>query len=170
MRRYAFVPSSPDPLEERITPGHSALAGAVPVAPAMTQSQDVNLYGLALGQAGTSRTIHLLQTTDATISPLGKSTLIGYLVFQNKGGANRPVQGLLIITNTKGRITVSLKGTVTVYSSPFAFASGNLTYKIISGFRANHGATGTGTVLYGQGPIFMPGRFLLDFGNYPPPP
>jgi hypothetical protein len=59
---------------------------------------------------------------------------------------------------------------VTVYNGSFSFAFGNLSYKIVSGTKADHGATGTGPVLYGPGPDFQPGRFLLDFGNYPPPP
>ncbi len=170
MRRYAFIPSSPDPLEERITPSHAGLAGAVATAPAITPSQNLNLYGLALGQATIRGTVHLLQATDATISPLGKVTVTGYLVFPNKVGANRSVQGFVILSNPRGEITVSLQGTVTVSRASFAFASGNLTYTIDSGSRTDHGATGTGTVLYGPGPVLFPGRFLLDFGNYPPPP
>jgi len=114
--------------------------------------------------------VHLLQATDATISPLGKVTVIGLLVFPNKVGSNRPVQGFVIISNPRGEVLLRLKGTVTVYRASFSFASGNLTYKIVSGSRADHGATGTGTVLYGPGPVLFPGRFLLDFGNYPPPP
>jgi hypothetical protein len=170
MRRYAFIPSSPDPLEERITPSHAGLAGAVPTAAAITPSQNLNLYGLALGQATIRGTVHLLQATDATISPLGKVTVTGYLVIPNKVGANRPVQGFVTLSNPRGEVTVTLRGTVTVSRASFSFASGNLTYKIVSGSRADHNATGTGTVLYGPGPVLLPGRFLLDFGNYPPPP
>ncbi len=170
MRRYAFIPSSPDPLEARITPGHASLAGAVAVAPATTPSHDLNLYGLALGQATTRGTVHLLQATDAAISPLGKVTVTGYLVIPSEVGANRQVRGFVTISNPRGELAVSLHGTVTVSRASFSFASGNLTYKIVWGSRADHGATGTGTVLYGPGPVFLPGRFLLDFGSYPPPP
>jgi hypothetical protein len=170
MRRHAFIPSSPDPLEARITPGHAGLAGAGATAPAMTPSHNLNLYGLALGQATTRGTVHLLLATDAMISPLRKVTVTGYLVIPNTVGANRLAQGFLTISNPRGEIRVSLNGTVTVSRGSFTYASGNLTYEIAWGSRADHGATGTGTVLYSPGPVLSPGRFLLDFGNYPPPP
>jgi len=171
MKRHAFVPSSPDPLEARITPSHAGLAGAGAPVHAMTPSQNLNLYGLALGQATTRGTVHLLLATDAMISPLRKVvTVTGYLVIPNTVGANRLVQGFVTISNPRGEVRVSLNGKVTVFRGSFTYASGDLTYKIVWGSRADHGATGTGTVLYGPGPVFSPGRFMLDFGNYPPPP
>jgi len=170
MRRHAFIPSSPDPLEVRITPSHSGLAGAAPTAPAIIQSQDTKLYGIALGHETTRGVVHLLQATDATISPLGKVSLTGFLVIPNKHRANRPAQGIVIISSATGRIIVNLKGTVTVVNGSFPFASGNLTYTIVAGTKAARGATGTGPVSFGPGPVLLPGRFLLDFGNYPPPP
>jgi hypothetical protein len=75
-----------------------------------------------------------------------------------------------MISNAQGTLEVCLSGTVTVYKGPFTWASGSLTYKIDSGTKADQGATGTGPVSYGPGPVFIPGRFLLDFGNFPPPP
>jgi len=170
MRRYAFIPFSPDPLEERITPSHAGLAGVAPASPAITQSQDPHLYGFALGQETTRGTVHLLRSTDAAISPLGKVSLIGYLVIPVRGGATRPAQGIVFISSAKGEITVTLEGTVTFSNGSFPSVSGNLTYKIVSATKAYLGATGTGPVLFGPGPVALPGRFLLDFGNYPPPP
>jgi hypothetical protein len=96
--------------------------------------------------------------------------LTGFLVIPNTGAANRPVHGMVTISNAQGTVTVSLRGTVTVFKGPFSFASGLLSYTIVSGTKVDHGATGTGPVSYGPGPVFQPGRFLLDFGNYPPPP
>jgi hypothetical protein len=170
MRRYAFIPSSPDPLEGRFTPSHLGLAVAAPTSPAITQSQDLKLYGFALGHETTRGIVHLWRASDATISPLGKVSLTGFLVIPNKHGANRPVQGTVTILSAHGTITASLKGTVTVFNGSFSFASGNLTYTIVSSTKADRGVTGAGPVLYGPGPVLLPGRFLLDFGNFPPPP
>jgi hypothetical protein len=170
MKRYAFIPSSPFPLEERITPSHLSLANAAAAPHAETQTQSLNLYGFALGTQ-TPGTVHRLRATDARISPLGTVSLTGSLVIPNKGGANRPVHGKVTLSTAQGTVTVSLTGTVTVYTGSFSFASGNLSYKIVSGTNAYHGANGTGPVLYGPGPFgFLRDRFILDFGNYPPPP
>jgi len=170
MRRPAFIPSSPAPLEERITPSHWGLASAGATPPALTRSHSLNLYGLLLGSDTTVGTVHRLRATTGTISPLGNVSLTGFLVIPNTGAANRPVHGEVTISNAQGTVTVSLRGTVTVYKASFSFASGNLSYRIVSGTKADYGATGTGPVLYGPGPVFQPGRFLLDFGNYPLPP
>jgi hypothetical protein len=170
MRPATFIPSPPTPLEERITPSHSGLTGAHPSPSAFTQSHNLNLYGLALGHDTTVGTQHRLQATDATISPLGHVSLTGLLVIPDKGGVNRPVHGTVTISNAQGSVTVDLSGSVTVSQGPFVFASGKLTYKIVSGTKADRGAVGSGPVLYGVGPVFQPGRFLLDFGNFPPPP
>ncbi|MFI5457297.1 MAG: hypothetical protein ACHRXM_17765 [Isosphaerales bacterium] len=170
MRRYAFIPSSVAPLEERITPSHSGLASAAATPLASTQSHSVNLYGFVLGRDTTVGTVHRLRATGGTISPLGTVSLTGFLVIPNTGAANRPVHGKVTISNAQGTVTVSLRGTVTVYKASFSFASGNLRYKIVAGTKADYGATGAGPVLYGPGPVFQPGRFLLDFGHYPLPP
>ena len=170
MRRSAFIPSSPAPLEERITPSHWGLASAGAAPPALTQSHNLNLYGFVLGSDTTVGTVHRLRATGGTISPLGTVSLNGSLVIPKGHTANRPVHGTVTLSNAQGTVTVSLKGTVTVYKSSFSFASGTLTYEIVSGTKADSGATGTGPVLYGPGPVFGPRKFLLDFGNYPPPP
>jgi hypothetical protein len=170
MKRRAFIPSSPTPLEERITPSHSGLAGGVATPHALTQSQKLVLSGFVLGRDTAIGSVHLLQASGGTISPLGTVSLNGYLVIPTTGPANRPASGLVTLSNAKGTVTVALKGTVTVTKASFTFASGTLTYTIVSGTKADRGATGTGPVLYGPGPVFLPGRFLLDFGNYPPPP
>jgi len=170
MRRNSFIPSAPAPLEERITPSHSGLARAAAAAPALTQSQSLNLYGLLLGRDTTIGIAHWLQATGGTISPLGTVSATGVLEIPSTGNANRPVHGKVTISNAQGSVTVALRGTVTVYKGSFSFASGNLSYKIVSGTKAYDGATGAGPVVYGPGPVFEPGRFMLDFGGYPPPP
>ena len=170
MRRRAFVPSVPNTLEERITPSHSGLRGVVSTLPAIRQSLDPYLYGFALGQETTRGTVHLLRSSDAAISPLGKVSLIGYLVIPLRGGATRAAQGIVFIATAKGEMTVALEGTVTLSSGSVPSISGNLTYKIVAAIKAYRGATGTGPVLFGTGPVVLPGRFLLDFGNYIPPP
>jgi len=140
------------------------------MAPALTRAHSLDLYGLALGSDTTDGTVHRLQATGGTISPLGRVSLTGFLVIPNGRAATRAVRGMVTISNAQGTLKVSLTGTVTVYKGPFPFASGNLSYKIVSGTKADRGARGAGPVLYGLGPVFQPGRFLLDFGNYPPPP
>ena len=170
MKRHAFIPASPAPLEERITPSPSGLASAVATPRALLQSHSLGLYGIALGSDTTVGAHHMLQASDATISPLGTVSLSGFLVIPNKGAAKRAVHGTVMISNAQGTVKVSLSGTVTVYNGAFTFASGTLSYKIDSGTKADHGATGTGPVSYGPGPVFQPGRFLIDFGNYPLPP
>jgi len=170
MKRYAFIPASPSPLEERITPSPAGLASAAAIAPALTQSHSLKLYGFVLGSDTTVGTVHRLQANGGTIAPLGRISLTGFLVIPTKGAATRAVHGIVTISNARGTVTVSLTGTVTVYKGSFPFASGTLSYKIVAGTKADRGATGTGPVLYGPGPVLLPGRFLLDFGNYPPPP
>ncbi len=170
MRRIAFIPSVPDHLEERVVLSTTGLPGAVPAAHASIHSSVLLLDGFFLGSDKSVGTVHLLKSSSATLSPLGTASLTGYLIIPLKAGANRPVHGIVTISNTQGSITVCLRGTVTVSNSPFSFASGNLTYRIVLGTKAYHGATGTGPVLYGPGPVFLPGRFLLDFGNAAPPP
>jgi len=170
MIRRAFVPSSPAPLEERIALGHAGFASAPATPPALTRSHGLNLYGFVLGREKTVVSVHRSQSAGGTISPLGTISLAGVLVIKNTGTANRPVHGTVKISNAHGSVVVSLTGTVTIYNGPFPFASGNLKYQIVSGTKAYQGATGTGAVLYGPGPVFRPGRFLLDFGNFPPPP
>jgi hypothetical protein len=170
MKRFAFVPTSPAPFEQRISLSHPGLVGTAPTPPALRQSLDVNLYGFVLGRDTTVRAKHLLRATSGTISPLGTVSLTGFLIIPKSGGANRPAHGLVTISNAEGTVTVRLRGTVTVYKAPVPFASGNLTYRIVSGTNADRGAIGGGPVLYGPGPVPKPDRFLLDFGNFPPPP
>jgi hypothetical protein len=170
MKRYAFIPASPVPLEQRITPSPMGLASTAATAPALTQAHSLNLYGFVLGSDTTVGTVHRLQATGGTLSPLGTVSLAGFLVIPNARAATRAVHGIVTISNAQGTVKVSLKGTVTVEKGPFPFASGTLSYKIDSATKADRGARGTGPVLYGPGPVFLPGRFLLDFGNYPPPP
>jgi hypothetical protein len=54
--------------------------------------------------------------------------------------------------------------------SPSSPAQLEETYDILSGTKGDHGATGTGPVSYGPGPVFQPGRFLFDFDHYSLPP
>jgi hypothetical protein len=169
-QRRAFIPSALAPLENRIALSHSGLALSLRGQPALIQSQSVNLYGFVLGSDKVVKTVHHLSASGGTISPLGRVSLNGYLVIPNEVGVNRPVHGSVTISNAHGSVTVSLAGRVTVYESSFRWASGNLTYKIVGGSKAYRAAKGTGHVLYGPGPVFIPGRFLLDFGNFPPPP
>jgi hypothetical protein len=136
----------------------------------MAPSQSLNLSGLVLGTDTTIGPVHRLQSTSGTISPLGTVHLTGFLVIPKTGAAKRMAFGIVKISNAQGSLIVSLKGTVTVFNGPVTFASGKLSYRILSGTGADHGATGTGPVLYGPGPAVVPGRFLLDFGNFPPPP
>ncbi len=170
MKKYAFIPASPAPLETRITPSHSGLAAGAAAVPALTQTHSLNLTGFALGRDRTVGTMHHLQATSGTISPLGTVSLTGYLVIPKGRAATRAAHGIVTISNAQGTVKVSLTGTVTIYKGPFTFASGDLSYKIVSGTRADRSATGSGPVLYGPGPVFQPGRFLLNFGNNPPPP
>jgi hypothetical protein len=171
MNRSAFIPSTVAPLEHRIALSRAAgfSTAAVP-AHILAQPASLNLYGLALGSDHTAGTLHRLRASDETIAPLGTVSLSGFLVIPHARHPNRNVHGTVTISNTQGSVVVSLSGTVTVYKGAVPFASGNLTYKIVSGTKAYHGATGTGAVLYGPGPVLLPGRFLLDFGHYPPPP
>ena len=170
MKRCAFVPSPPIPLESRITPSQTGMASAVANAPALTQSQTLKLYGFVLGSDTTVGKVHWLKETGGTISPLGTVSLTGFLVIPTTGGMHRQAHGTVTLSNAQGTVTVSLTGTVTIVKGAFTFASGTLSYKIVGGTKAYHGATGTGPALFGPGPVFEPGRFLLDFGNYPPPP
>jgi hypothetical protein len=172
MKRFAFIPSSPAPLEERITLSHSGLtsAAASPAALAPPNSLNLNLYGFVLGSDTTVGPVHRLQATGGTISPLGSVSLTGFLVIPIKGAAKRAAHGIVTVANDQGTVKVSLRGMVTVHEGSFSFASGDLSYRILSGTEAYHGATGSGPVLYGPGPVLQPGRFLLDFGNAPPPP
>lgn len=170
MKRHAFIPSSPAPLEERVALSPVGPASTVATAPVLTQAQSLNLYGIVLGRDTTVGSMHKLQAASATLSPLGRVSLKGFLAIPSRGGENRLVHGLVTISNLQGTVTISLKGMVTVYRGPISFASGSLTYKIDSATKADHGAKGTGPVSYGPGPVLQAGRFLLDFGNYPPPP
>jgi hypothetical protein len=170
MKRHTFIPALSACLEERITPSHLGLANNAARPPALTQSQALNLYGLALGSNTTVGTVHRLQSTDATISPLRTVSLTGSLVIPKKIGTNTPVHGEVTISNAQGSIKVALSGTVTVIPGRYPFASGTLEYKIVSGTKSDRGATGSGPVLYGVGPVASPRDFLLDFGNFPPPP
>ena len=170
MRRYAFVPSLPAPLEERIMPSHSGLASTAALPPALTQSESLNLYGLIVGREKAVGTLHHLKAAFGMVSPLGTVSTTGFLVIPGTGAAKRPAHGKVTISNPQGTIRVSLKGTVTVVKGFTSYATGNLTYEIVSGAKADRGASGTGQVLYGPGPVFGPGNFLLDFGHYPPPP
>ena len=170
MKDRAFIPSLLFPLEERIVLSHSGLAHSLTPHPALVQSQSLNLYGFVIGSDKTVGKRHQLNAPGGTISPIGAVSLAGVLVIPQKVGANRPVHGSVTISNAHGKITVSLTGSVTVHKGSFRWASGKLTYKIVAGTMAYQGAKGTGSVLYGPGPVFLPRRFLLDFGNYPPPP
>jgi hypothetical protein len=114
--------------------------------------------------------LHRLQAKGETIAPLGTVSFTGFLVIPTRGAATRAAHGIVTIANDQGTVSVSLRGMVTVSSGPFSFASGRLSYQILSGTKADQGASGSGPVLYGPGPVLQPGRFLLDFGNAPPPP
>ena len=103
------------------------------------------------------------------ISPLGTVSLNGFLVIPNNSAAKRPVHGKVTISDAQATVTVSLRGSVTVSKGSFSYATGNLTYQIISGTNADL-RDRKGTVLYGPGPVVGPRNFLLDFGHYPPPP
>ena len=93
--------------------------------------------------------------------PPGKVSLTGFLVIPNTGAANRPVHGKVTISNAQGSITVCLRGTLTVYKGSLSIASGNLTNQIVSGSKADHGATGTGPVSCGPGSVFNPAGSCL---------
>jgi len=172
MNRRAFIPSPLAALEDRIALSQFGFADAPAPAPppALVASQTMNLYGFALGHDKTVGTVHHFSSTDNSISPLGTISLTGSLVIPRKPRVNRLVHGAVTISNAQGSLVVSLTGKVTVYKGHIPFATGNLTYKIVSGTGADQGATGTGSVLYGPGPALSRSRFLLDFGNFPPPP
>jgi hypothetical protein len=170
MKRRAFIPSPVLRLEERLALSHGGLVPAVAHQPALIRSQSLNLYGLVLGSDKTVGTLHQFKASGGTISPLGLVSLAGFLMIPHKVGANRAVHGVVTFSNAHGSVAVSLTGKVTVYKSRFWFASGNLSYRIVAGTKDYQGAKGAGPVLYGPGPVFIPGRFMLDFGNYPPPP
>jgi hypothetical protein len=170
MKRRDFIPSSPTPLEQRVTLSRSGIASAAPMAAVLNQSHSMNLYGFVLGTDTAIGSVHRLHAARGTVAPLGEGSLGGFLVIPTRGAANRPVDGLVKFSNAHGTVTLTLSGTVTVHRGSFAFGSGTFTYTIIAGTKAYKGAKATGPVLYGPGPIFAPGRFLLDFGNYPPPP
>ncbi len=177
MKRHAYVPSTLAPLEERIALSHIGLIGAdtshhhhhTKVTP---PAQTLNLYGLVGGTDSTHGSKHQLKASGATLSPLtGSVSLSGDLVIPITGGTDHPADGTIRLADRKGTVTVDLSGTVTpLQFSSFTAYSGNLTYKIISGTKAYKGATGTGTVSFGPGPAVVAGKFLLDFGGYPPPP
>jgi hypothetical protein len=165
MKRRKFIPSSIAPLDQRI-----ALSHALAHQPVLVLSQRLNPYGLALGSDKTTGTRHELSASGAAIAPLGQVSLVGALWIPNKVGRERPVHGTVSLVNRHGSVTLSLTGTVTVSRGSFLWDSGNLKYQVMSGTKAYRGARGSGSVLYGPGPVFEPGRFMLDFGGYPPPP
>ena len=171
MKRRAFVPSAPAALEERIALSHPGLAAAVALQHHVSPAPKLTLRGLVGGTDTTSGSKHQLKATGATLSPLGTVSLSGDVVIPTTGGTSRPVHGTVTLANSKGTITVELSGTVSPLPFPdFTAYSGNLTYKIVSGTRAYLHATGTGSVTFGPGPAVVAGRFMLDFGGYPPPP
>ncbi len=122
MRRRTFIPCSPNPLEERITPSHGGLSSAATsthVSPAAS-AQTLNLYGFILGSDKVDGTVHKLNSSSRSLSPLGTVSLTGHLIIPLKAGANRPVHGIVTISNAQGSITVSLRGTATVSNAPFS--------------------------------------------------
>jgi hypothetical protein len=170
VKKRRFIPSPPAPLEHRIALSDAGLASARVSVIAHQPTQGLSLYGFSLGSESTVRTRHSFEASGSSISPLGRVSLTGYLVVPKGHSANRRVHGKVTLSNADGSITVALSGTATVYHGRFTYATGNLKYNIVSGTNDYANASGAGPVLYGLGPVFAPGRFLLDFGNYPPPP
>ena len=150
---------------------HSGLAGALPAAPALTQSLDLNLSGFALGSDTNAGSMHRLKASDAMISPLGTVTLTGFLVIPIKGGAQRPVHGKVTLANAEGKVTVSLKGTVTAFTGPVSLLLRKLDLQDCQWHQGRSRRKGNrpGAVRTGAGRL-LPHRFLLDFGNAIPPP
>jgi hypothetical protein len=172
MKRRAFIPSAPVPLEDRIALSHAGPIQVVAVSSLVRQAKVLDLNGFVLGRDKTVGIVHILSIpSGAMISPLGPARLSGYLLIPSKGTKGKPVTGLVALTDAKGAILLSISGKVdSLGGSLSKFNSGLLTYRIVLGTRAYMGATGQGSVSYGPGPALLSGRFLLVFGNATPPP
>jgi hypothetical protein len=172
MKRRAFIPSVLVPLEDRIALSQTGPFHVVAVAPLVRQAKVLVLNGFVLGRDTTVGIVHRLELpSGAMISPLGPSKLTGFLVIANPGHKTRPVTGFVTLSDAKGTILLSISGKVDSLGGTLSkFLSGQLTYRIVRGTRADLGATGQGIVSYGPGPALVPGRFLLVFGNAAPPP
>jgi hypothetical protein len=172
MKRRTFIPSSPLRLEDRIALSQTGLIHVAPISPVVKQAAVLDLNGFTLGTDTTFGIIHQLHgSAGDRISPLGPSKLTGFLLIANPRAKNRPVAGFVKITDAKGSVVVSIKGTVVSLGGSLKnLASGQLKYRIVGGTGAYVGATGQGKVLYGPGNIPEPGTFLLNFGNSVPPP
>ncbi len=87
MRRRTFIPCSPNPLEERITPSHGGLSSAATsthVSPAAS-AQTLNLYGFILGSDKVDGTVHQLNSSSASLSPSGDSLVDRALDYSPQG-------------------------------------------------------------------------------------
>ena len=156
MRHREFRPCEPVPLEGRVVPSR---VEALPLV----------LDGFEIGTDRSRGTAHRLASDARAIEPLGLGHLTGSLVIPTAGGPHRTAHGSARISDARGEIVVSLRGTVYVITGT-GLTSGLLTYRIVSGTGAYRGATGSGPVLYGPGPALRPGHFLLNFGDSVPPP
>jgi hypothetical protein len=172
MKRRAFIPSASPRLEDRIALSQTGLIQVAAMSPAVKQAAVLDLNGFVLGQETTHGIVHkLVGTAGERVSPLGPSKLTGFLLIPNSGAKNKHVSGFVTMTDAKGSIVLSIKGTVMSLGGTLKkLSSGQLTYDILGGTGAYKGATGRGKVLYGPGTIPQPGTFLLNFGNSVPPP
>jgi hypothetical protein len=172
MKRRVFIPSASMRLEDRVALSQTGLMPVASVSPVVKQAAVLNLNGFVLGQDTTVGIVHeLVGPPGEMISPLGPSKSSGFLLIPSTGAKKKPVVGFLTLSDAKGSIVLSIKGTVISLGGALKnLSSGQLTYEILGGTGAYRGATGRGKVLYGPGNIPQPGHFLLDFGNAVPPP
>jgi hypothetical protein len=172
MKRRAFIPSATFALEDRIALSHAGPTHVAAVVPLVKSAKVLDLNGFVLGKDTSIGAIHKLEATSgAMISPLGPSKVTGFLWISSTASKNKPVFGFVTISDAKGSILVSIDGTVVSLGGSLKnLSSGQLKYQIVHGTGAYKGAIGSGKVLYGPGPAVQADRFLLDFGNAPPPP
>ena len=173
-KRYAFVPTTPAPLESRVTPSHGMLTPGMvgPVAmatPPMPPTHVIDLHGTVKGVAVPSPLASAIPGAmflngKGTVSPLGPARLVG--TFSIRSGEPTFYDGRVFLFNGRSVVQVHIFGIVGGPSGPPA----HLHYEITRTWGIDHGATGKGEVVYDQGPA-VKGRtpFSLDFGPFSTP-
>lgn len=171
-KRRAFVPTTLNRLEDRVTLSHAMATPAI-ISPAATNppaTHAINLVGTVKGFETPSPLASaipggLLLRGQGKVAPLGQVGLIGR--FSIRSGEPTFYDGTEVLFNGRGGIVVHIAGIVGGPSGPPA----HLHYQILAGWGAFQGATGKGNVVYTQGPAAAVGTsFSLIFGTPIPTP